>query len=385
MTFKSKISTRKGALGATLITVLATTALLAAAIGVLFATILSSSKGTGAAIQRRKAFYVCDGISRGLAVVASDYFSEDSTPSNAELETYICGQLGCSGSQLEAITPTGYETTTFNINIESSNSGLIPSGPFEGMNARINTVTMDFETVAKHGDGVCRIEETLSIGKIALFQFVAFSEHALDLGGCAPTTVIGRVHVNGDFCGGCPLSFGKIERLTASGRVLKKENCPRYSSPNGDMYFKDKGTGAWVKLTMDATNIADWPDEAIRLFKGNVQDKSHSVPELRVPFVARPTMQPGRNSQRDPQANNESMRFYIDPVSFGEDESVAEERLAWKADIRIIDGVWYKNDGTFPGKPIWSDHPGKAKTVTVTDGFVPKDIEVGQDDIKTLY
>ncbi|MCP4498738.1 MAG: hypothetical protein GY822_02080, partial [Deltaproteobacteria bacterium] len=68
-----------------------------------------------------------------------------------------------------------------------------------------------------------------------------------------------------------------------------------------------------------------------------------------------------------------------------EDDAISEERLAWKADIRIIDGVWYKNDGTFPGKPIWSDHPGKAKTVTVTDGFVPKDIEVGQDDIKTLY
>jgi len=368
----------KAALGATLIGTLAITALLAAAVGVLFAAILSSSKGTGAAIQRRKTFYACDGISRGLAVLASDYFSEDDTPTDAELRVYITSR---AGTNLAALTPAGYATPSFNMTIERSDSGLVPSGPFEGMSARIDTLTMNFETESTNGQSVCRIEESLSIGKIALFQFFAFSEYALDLGNCAPTTVTGRVHANGDFCGGCGGTNGKIERITASGRILKKNNCPRYSSGSAPIYFMDKSTGNWKELTTDATSVASWPDYAINEFHGNVQDMSHGVPELKVPFVARPAMQAGRNSQRQPHDNSDSMRFFVDPVPFGEDSSISEERLAWKADIRIIDGVWYKNDGTFPGTPIWSDHPGAARTYAVANGYVPININVGQADL----
>ncbi|MCP4500687.1 MAG: hypothetical protein GY822_12070, partial [Deltaproteobacteria bacterium] len=230
--------------------------------------------------------------------------------------------------------------------------------------ARINTITMDFETVAKHGDGVCSIEETLSLGNIALFQFIAFSEHGMDLSDCTTTKVEGRVHVNGDFCGGCGNElYAKIERLTASGSVFKKNNCSRYNSTSTDFInFKDKGTPDWVLLTKDATD-SNWHNLAIQMFGGNVQDKSHGVPELKVPFVAQPEMQPGKDEQRNEHSNEDSMRFYVDPPGIYEDDAISEERLAWKADIRIIDGVWYKNDGTFPGKPIWSDHPGKAKTV----------------------
>ncbi|HEY1097268.1 MAG TPA: hypothetical protein VGF99_00005, partial [Myxococcota bacterium] len=55
-----------------------------------------------------------------------------------------------------------------------------------------------------------------------------------------------------------------------------------------------------------------------------------------------------------------SMRFVIDPAAGGDTSDVAAKRLAHLADLRIIDGVWYLRDDTlpWPGKPIWSDHPG---------------------------
>ena len=186
---------------------------------------------------------------------------------------------------------------------------------------------------------------------------------------------------------------GKIERVTASGKVLRQENCGRYNgNASRKIFFKDKDSGSWVQLMKDATDPT-WKAYAESMFHGNVQDESHGVPHLRLPFTNPPQMQAGLDAQATGQTDNEihentdTQRYFIDPVLSSDNNQVREQKLAWKADIRIINGVWYKNDGSWPGQPIWSDHPGR--TQRVAESYLPAgsgstldEYTVGQENIR---
>ena len=56
-----------------------------------------------------------------------------------------------------------------------------------------------------------------------------------------------------------------------------------------------------------------------------------------------------------------SVAAEVDPVFVRDQQAIRQLKLAFQADIRIIDGVWYFNtgDGSFPGLAIYSDHPGE--------------------------
>lgn len=392
--------------GYTLISVVFILALLAGALGVLLASIRASSEVTGDIARRQAAFYACDGVSRALVTSIKSYTGQDSTPTSSEMRAYLCAQIGpCApGDELQALLPD-YTITQFNISpIGTSAAGQIPSGPFEGMNAQLQTVSADFRAVSEHGQ-VCRMSETFTIGQIALFQFAAFAENSLDLVRCAPTRVLGRVHVNGEFCGGCNSSTnGWIQRLTASGHAHQISNCSRYTgSASRRIYFDNaSGTATQLLSSADSSNAVNWKDYAITRFGGNVQDQAHAVPALRVPFTAQPDMQDsvhsgivsmgpalgnGTSDGKTVFDNSTSMRFFIDPVAPGEPQSTSDERLAMKADIRIIDGVWFvRETGTpWPGRPIWSDHPGEHVTVKLSHSsgqdYMPAGLAVGRKNI----
>lgn len=388
------VHTQTAQRGYTLIAVLFMLTLLLGAMAVLIASTRASSLVTGDIARRQEAFYACDGVSRALVTTLKDYATKDPTPSAAEMRTYLCEILGpcASGNELQSVMD-GFRITSFTVApVGSSMPGMIPSGPFEGMNAQLQTMKASFRAKSDHEQS-CAMTETFTVGQIALFQFAAFAETSMDIVNCAPIELRGPSHVNGEFCGGCGNTNAKLERLTASGNIHTVANCSRYGPGNKGSQIPHFWSGSsWMNMATnrDAT-YSNWRDYAQSRWNGNVQDRAHGVPNLRVPFQMAPPVQASVASDGTTVFNNgDSMRFFIDPPESGESDDVKKERLAFKSDIRIIDGVWFiKEDGySWPGRAIWSDHPGNHTSASILHNgndsdYLPTGLAIGREDIAT--
>jgi hypothetical protein len=71
--------------------------------------------------------------------------------------------------------------------------------------------------------------------------------------------------------------------------------------------------------------------------------------------------------------NTGSFRYLVDPGFTSDPEPVKASRLAHQALVRILDGVWYLNNGSWPGLRIWSDHPG---TYQLNDVDSPEEVAI---------
>mgnify|MGYP001174558050 CR=1 FL=1 len=78
------------------------------------------------------------------------------------------------------------------------------------------------------------------------------------------------------------------------------------------------------------------------------------------------------NINKNPnEMNTGGLRALVEPVYqhtlFSDPEDIRLQKLATKADIRIINGIWFvrnepRGDETnWPGIPVWSDHHGPSK------------------------
>jgi len=350
----------EAAAGFSLPTVLGLAALLALALSVVIMSIASSTHVTRDMLQRRKAFYVCDGMSRTLVKASQQYFLNVTNPNAAGLKAALDTVGG--GASLPNLTPPGYTASyTVTTNSTGAGTGVIPNGPFSGMNAQLNELTLDL-TASGPNNRTCKTKEALTVGLIGLFQFFAFTDGPNEISNAAPITVNGRMHSNGDFCAN---SFAAgaagtyLTRVTASGRFRHMNNCV-HAAPGGSgvgVFIRDAAGTGWVAVNapLDGTS-AGWQAYANTVLGKNVQDQAHAVQDLRIPFTVNPQMQSGLNMDGAVSNNNTSFRFFIDPVLGTDNNQIREERLSWQADLRIINGVWYRNDGSWPGIPIYSDH-----------------------------
>lgn len=365
----------------------------------------SSAKSTSTAINRRQAFYACDGIGRAAMIRAREYMRGDTTPTTAELQDAVCGGTsGCPDKQ--DFAPTGFAVDTLSLATAglqtcSSNGDCasascqggfcvpvlpLPNGPFRGMNARQTDLSIIIEATKTATSARCRVEENIALGEIGLFQFFFFAEGYTDLGIPPAMTINGRVHVNGDFCAwGAPGNL-KIDTVTASSRILSGDNCPRYAvgSGSGQNYAildaATAGTSNTYRVigdTNDATcttcspapGSGAWAQYATARWNGNAQDASHGVPNLRLPVVGTAPVQDGRDVSGNPVDNSQSLKMLLDPVRPGDSNSVLAQRYAAKADIVIVNGIWFRRSGgaAWPGEPIWSDHVGSYTPSCMSD------------------
>ncbi|MCC7074346.1 MAG: hypothetical protein IT383_23775 [Deltaproteobacteria bacterium] len=368
-----------------------------AAAGTAAVIVLTSSAETSAAmINRRQAFYACDGVGRAAMVRARDYLRRDTTPTTTELRTAVCGaSSGCPSKS--DFAPTGFtidtldlataglQTCTSNGQCASAScqGGFcvpvlpLPNGPFRGMNARQTDLSIIIEATKDATDARCRVEENLALGEIGLFQFFVFANGYTDLGIPPTMNINGRVHVNGDFCAwGNPGNL-KIDTVTASERLLTGSHCPRYAVGGGagqNYAILDAATAGTTNTYREITDSNDatcvactptpgsgaWTQYAMAHWNGNAQDGSHGVPVLRLPVVGSTAVQDGRDVSANAVDNSDSLRMLVDPVRPGDSASVLAQRYASKADIVIVNGIWFKRTSgvPWPGTPIWSDHPG---------------------------
>jgi hypothetical protein len=353
--------------------------LLSVALASLLFVLNTSARSTESMLGRRRLFYACDGIARIASTSAQNYFGQTQSPDATELRDFVCAQGGgCTGptiltgfsSQNPAVSITDFEVPAIGTRIVAP----LDSGPFQGMIAMQDVVEM---RVAGNRPGTgwrCDVRQEVSLAKVGLFQFAVFSGVPMDLFSPPPMDIRGPVHINGDFCaGGGTLT---IEKLTVSGQL--RSGCSGTSVTNGVTSYTGSGGSMSLvpsgspTLSTNGFNIRDqtgtprsinstndggsagWVTNAITRWNGNALDESHDVPTLRLPVATEAPVQPGNNQNGDALTNFGTLRLVIDPPQAGDTTSTAAERFYNKADIRIINGVWYRRDGTI----LWSDHTG---------------------------
>jgi len=417
--------------------------LLGVAMGGLLAIVLGGAQTSGAMIERRRTFYACDGMGRQLAALGQGFLSRNT------LEDVPESQMQAElRSFLPRITPPGFETRPEDLVIperpllDPQPLEMITTGPFAGLEVKLQTIEMRFEARREGTGAVCRAEQTLSLGRIALFQFFVFAD--LPLIEIAtlndPVLMRGRMHANGRFClSGAPVTANPFftgdhavrldTRITAVERILHGAD-GRCGFGGGDVgIVGNRAPGSQVAgapdrlfdervlspLTLrgqsgciDATCPGGWRSFALGRWIGRVQDTDHEVQELTLPvdppvrFTHLGWAADGRTvlQQMTASSSRPNNRFLVEPVLAGRDPAgFSRNKLADKAQIRIIDGVWYVkdpgannspaqvvDDGPWPGIPIWSDHPGEFTTAVPAmgregvEGTSP--LQVGQSDIR---
>jgi hypothetical protein len=330
----------------------------------------AGARSTESMLGRRKLFYACDGLSRIAAVSAANYFATTTSPDTEELRDFICAEGGnCTGCTADGCTggltlfssqTPGFSVNSFNIaNLGNRRIAPLDSGPFQGMIAMQDSVDLRLGARKVGAGWKCDVTQELSLGKIGLFQFAVFSGIKIDIFQPATIDIRGPVHINGDFCAGGGGFALTIERLTVSGRLRSGCNGGALAAvPSGSLGtngFNIRDRVGDTPRTIDNTNdgaSAGWTTNAVTRWNGNALDQSHSVPVLRLPVATAAAAQLGNDQEGDALTNFQTLRLVVDPPRNTDTAGLADERFYNKADIRIINGVWYRRDGTV----LWSDH-----------------------------
>ena len=421
-------------------------------LGISFATALgalqSSVAVTSDMISRRQAFYACDGLSRDIAFIAQNYLSTTTNPTSAGMQDFICQRAGsaagCAGG-LPTLTPPGFTTDGFSVALAGTPAMRpLPNGTFAGMNALQSDISLRVSAQKNNSNARCDTSQTLTLGAVGMFQFFVFSDLKLTWYPDPESVVRGRMHVNADVCVSSTAGGMYLQNLTTSGRAMSGRNpqclklddsgskvwvwrggtsCPDSNFPGTDAsrqplasgpssppansavdacYVELVGSGTekndHATIPPSATGFATWADYALATWNRHVLDVDHGVPSLVLPVQSTAQVQPGRlaaDASADAAgfSNSGTSRIFVDPVMPADDPFVAGEKLACKADLRIINGVWFVKGATssadpcgWPGLPIWSDHPGSytiLSTPQPTERLLTTEVAVGQADLRT--
>ncbi|MBM4282149.1 MAG: hypothetical protein FJ137_15790 [Deltaproteobacteria bacterium] len=320
-----------------------------------------SAKTTGSLAGRRRTLYACDGVTRALAVTAGAYFKSAPNPNTSDLRQAICGTRtgpACptAANWMPDYTLDSVEMSTGAVNVLRE----IPNGPFAGQTSRRTDLALSVAMTHRTGRA-CRVTQRMVNGQIGLFQFAVFSGVPIDLFNPAPMDITGRTHINGDFCAGGTGRGLRIERLTVSGSL--NSGCfggQRALVPSGNIstngfFALDRTTNRYELMTSaNDSSLPGWRAAALATWGGNVLDAQHEVPQLRLPVSTSTEAQPGNNQDKAARTNLQTLRVMVDPPRPSDTAETRAERLYEKADIRIINGVWY----TRSGRVMWSDHTG---------------------------
>jgi hypothetical protein len=390
--------------GYSLVIVMMTLGLMMVAMLSLWAHMHGSGKATGETIKKRAVFYTCDGMSRVAGQLVAAYVKQATGPlDRLDAQNYVDS---ASPHRLRNMLPSGYTLLAFEIWTVKNNGDLaVPNGPFAGVVGQETELRFRLKLRETASDFACEIEKTLALSQLGLFQFgmfidldrTQFAHRSKPGGGSATTTwgVTGHVHVNGDVCTGDKTNAGDetwIERMTASGNFYKTHTqCNQVSeAPTHALRVgNDPFSTADPSVTKDSTDPA-WVAYATTTMSGDLRDKSHGVGALKVP--ASTNKQPSMQADGTSGTQRGSLRFMVDPPLASESEAEKSSKLAYAADLRIIDGVWYKRDASnpasWPGIAIWSDHPGDTReyvnaSFTERRGTLPAGRAVGQGQLAT--
>ncbi len=351
-----------------------------------FDKIAINNKGFSRVYSKSKTSLEAEGVLRSMVKITEKYLEQNFTITNVGLAAALT-------TNMPSITPPGYSVSNWTSSVgASSYLGTIPGGPFIGMQAELRDVSfsVDLKEIATGAFSRSAIQGV--VAGVTFTQFAMF--HFGNLGVRDGTTAInldGRIHGNGWVgVGASPL---RARYLTSAQTVYTTQTVYGTYSPIYVGYNNTVGLSAantrqiFATTESGCTNCAasgkDWPQWALDTFDGHVQDSAHGVKVLKPSIDGIPKVQNRLNL--NVVTANQPERYLVDPVLASDTPGVKQNKFAYKADIRVVNGVWYlkdvSNENNWPGIPIWSDHPG---SFTTTDEEGIEGVHnVGQDDIRT--
>ncbi len=388
--------------------VLVMTSVLAVAAATLYMSLSSSAAISRRFVQRKAAFHATDGMMRAVLKTANDFLRTSAIIDPAASTAALQGHF--TSSVLAPLTPPAHEVEKFVIATEGLQTGVVPNGAFAGMNARLFPVTATVKLRRRDGDAAAaEVSTSVVLAQIAAFQFFLFGEGYVDWFPGPTSSVKGRSHVNGDLCLGGLDNFA-LERVTSSGAIFHINDdpgCRHVESSRNNLKIAVAGSCPDFPTTAELGAIGPtatvgpgftcllhelpknqdhgtpgWAAFAQSTFLGNVLDRDHGIAALKLPVTGTPLVQAGfsaavRTATTESAArssNFDNLRMLVDPLlpeAMNEPQDIIRQKMMFKADLRIINGVWYLRDDQHPeriGAPIWSDHPG-AMTWSPEDGF----------------
>lgn len=266
----------------------------------------------------------------------------------------------------------------------------LTSGPFKGMDAESRKLIFSLSIGPISNNSANLKNSTLTmetiISNVPITQFTYFSAaNTLYFGaGYQPIEFSGRIHSNGDISLAGTTNQLKVRGSLTAAWSIRAPNSVFGGPPIWQTHVALAPTYADSTLLQikdgadsgcsncDGTTLS-WAQYAMNRWLGQVQDQHHGVAFLSIKTL------------EIIDAQKEGARFPIEPVRPGENLG-RKEKFAYKADIRIINGVWYlknpNNADEWPGVPIWSDHPGSFTTWN-DDNIEGVAKAVGQDDIRS--
>lgn len=386
-----QITIHKNKSGSSLPMVIAMSAILMTSALFIFNRIITSAKFSILSVKKSNSTYAAEGLITVMVNLTQSYLQQSTVLSSAAITSYI-------SSRIATAIPKGYTLKSWKVTIDpNSMVQLVPSGPFADMQSDAHKVRYTVTLVSDVGgfETIASLEG--QIAGITFTQFGIFSFADIGLGTIVNRMIIkGRIHANGSVQMGSSkgtLSLGNLgteflsaKNLTVGGYTFSSpdigSNVLRqfYASDNSTTNYKELKAGATSGCSnCDGTGL-DWPDYALANWNGHLLDAFHNIPILSVKTATPPEV------QKNPTYSIKNLpeRFLIDPVRPTDEVTVKQGKFAYKADIRIINGVWYlKNpadETQWPGIPIWSDHPGKYETPD-EEGIIGV-TKVGQEDIR---
>ncbi len=123
------------------------------------------------------------------------------------------------------------------------------------------------------------VERVIELARTPLFQFGVLSNGDLNIAPSRASTLIGRVHANGD------LRLGGSETLLVDGEYLKCSGSLSHSGRAGEVAVRVAGVERHYR-SLDAANdsrSAEWRWDAPERWKGTVADAEHGVGRTEVP------------------------------------------------------------------------------------------------------
>lgn len=351
--------------------------LMLVAVGLATSTLLTtftSSKVRGAQLfSHKRSLYAAEGTLLIVGKIAQAYLAEVTVPVPADLDARLT-------SQLPALVGDRYQITDMEVTMEGVPAiSPITTGSFKGMLAPQSILRVSYNVRSADDNGfapVVNLSATLSLAQVSMFQFLYFIDLAYADFSPGPIMQLnGRVHSNGNLClsGASGLT---IDRVTAAGRLLygNQSQC-KYRINYNEAYI---AAGADMtdpkKLTTNNSSGCNncggtrlpWAEYASTFWNGKALDQAHGVTAMVLPVPSNVQAQLGADGDDRwvGMGNSRNLRFVVDPVNAADSDIIAQQKYAYKADIRVISGVWYLKDKAnprnWPGIPIWSDHPGNA-------------------------
>jgi hypothetical protein len=352
--------------GYALMVVLAISMVLAIGIGTLLTYLAAAEKSSGRQRLNREAYYVCDGVGRIISKTTSEVLGDSRFSTGAaaaNLEDIVMDEVeAIHGPRLQTLLgdlrqpyeidgPDGFIYRDVDVN---TSFGQVGVGRFAGLNGQRRTFTYDL-ALRREGGSTCRTTATVDTVRVPLSELAFFSTEDVRL--CpswqnTDVTRVARYHVNGDLVVG----NHALPRTTVTGTITPGCGAAavRVCTSTGGCFSTAGGAAI--------SGAADSGGFSARAIASLLADGQRGTSTLKYPqSLARVQSSDFADvaGVSDPEAleNTGSLRYLLDPVAPGDDATARSHRLASLAQIRILDGVWYLNDGSWPGVPVWSDHP----------------------------